>query len=115
MSKILKVLTQHEKFKELWEEYKAMSGKWKLIILTMAVLLVAIVVSSGIMGCATPSEQYVEANYKNANTALPDLIEYISNDEKLSKLDKEVRVKSVHAWWDLIKDSYRRYHAEKVE
>ena len=95
---------------EMVKEFKGMSKKWKITILTLTTLLVAVIVGTGFMGCATASDAYIDANYENANTALPDLITYIEKDESLSDLDKEVRIKSVETWWDLIKYTYESRH-----
>lgn len=86
-----------------------MSTKWKNVIIGLFFLVISLIVVS-FLGCQTASEAYIEANYKNAEVALPDLIEYIENDRELSDLDKEVRKKSVETWWNLIKTSYEDYN-----
>ena len=66
------------------------------------------------VGCKSPDYQYVKANKKNADTVLPDMIEYIEADESLTDLDKEVRINSIREWHELIDTAFEEYTEEEI-
>ena len=81
----------------------------------MRKILIIVVLLFLICGCKSASEQYLDANYANAETALPDLIRYIENDPELDESDKELRIKSIEEWHLLIKETHERLHSDEVE
>ena len=97
----------------MYEEFMGMSTKWKLTIIAIVLLLISTIISSGIIGCKTPSAYYIEANYKNARIVLPDMISYIKNDDSLDDMHKEIRIKAVKKWWKIINQTYEEYQNKK--
>ena len=78
-----------------------MSKFWKTIILFSWILLIGSILF--VSACQTPSQSFVETNYKNSELMLIDLIQYIEQDKTLPDLEKKIRIKSVKEWLKLNK------------
>lgn len=86
--------------RDIWRKFKELTVKQRII--SIVLLLAALcIVASVFSSCASPGVQYINANKNSAELMLPDLIQYIKNDPKLSDIDKEVRIKAVETWLDL--------------
>jgi hypothetical protein len=57
-----------------------------------------------IFGCTNAGDLYIQANRQAAEVMLPDLLEYIQGDGTLSEEEKEIRMKAVEEWLNLIRE-----------
>mgnify|MGYP001400459538 CR=1 FL=1 len=90
------------KFKSIFDEFKGFSIEWKAIVVLLVLLTIGSFVASGIFGIS-PEKSYIEANYSNAELAIPDLIAYIKSDLSLSEQSKVIRIKALEEWLSLNK------------
>lgn len=92
-------------FKDIITEFKGMSMKMK----SLQALMLAIVISCVFLACSSvdPGKAYVEANFEFSKLALPDLVQYIEQDQKLQDIDKKARVESVKQWQKLLESRYK--------
>lgn len=89
-----------------FEEIGGLSMRMKITFGILVCLFLAVFVPVCIVGCVTPNEAYITANYNYSQNALPDLIQYIEKDQALSDLDKVVRKESVQEWKKLLEQAY---------
>lgn len=101
-----KILSVWENIKSYFLELKGLTMRMKVTFGILFFLSVLGILLGGFLGCASPGELYIEANYKFATDTLPDFIGYIEKDESLSNLDKEIRKDSILEWKKLIEMTY---------
>jgi len=89
-----------------YKEIGGLSMKMKITFSVMLCLIIVLIISNGLLGCVTPNETYIIANYKYSQNALPDLIQYIEKDQVLSELDKIIRKESVQEWKKLLEQAF---------
>lgn len=103
---IQKILSIWKAIKEYFLELGGLSMKMKITFGLLLSICSLVIVSSGLIGCMSPQEAYIEANYRCSQTMLPDFVEYIKKDEKLSALDKETRSDAVQEWKKLLEQAH---------
>ena len=93
-----------------WEDIKTMPKTMKITSILLILIIILMVFHTN---CVSPNKAYVKQNYDNGELMLPDLINYIEADKKLTKLDKEVRKKAIVEWLKLNKTMYDRMEGGK--
>lgn len=106
MEYIQKILALWNAIKAYFDELGGLSMKMKITFSFLLSLCVLSILSSGLIGCMTPQAAYIEANYRCSQTMLPDFVEYIKTDSRLSDLDKETRADAIQEWKKLIEQAY---------
>ncbi len=108
-----KIIKMWEEIKDFFKEMGGLSMRMKLTLGILFSFCIILALSSGIVGCVTPNEGYIIANYKYSQNALPDLLDYIEKDFDLSILDKEIRIESVKEWKKLLEQAYNELKAKE--
>lgn len=109
-----------QKILEIWKAIKSyfveigdLSMKMKITFGLLSSICVYAIVFSGIIGCMSPQEAYIEANYRCSQTMLPDFVEYTKKDSALSDLDKATRSEAIMEWKKLIEKAYSEMKARE--
>lgn len=106
MEYVQRILEIWKAIKAYFNEIGGLSMKMKVTFAFLLSICVLLIVSSGLVGCMSPQKAYIEANYRCSQTMLPDFIEYVSSDAKLSELDKETRAGAINEWKKLLEMAY---------
>lgn len=118
MKIISKLSSIFKAIEEYIADFKGLSMKMKItfyILFFFSLIVLIGGVSLFLTGCASPSYAYVKADYENASPALDDLIQYIGKDPNIQPLDKEVRIKSIEKWREMINNAYKQYEKDGIK
>lgn len=66
----------------------------KLAVLAAIVGLIVL----GVSGCTTPAREYIEADRATFDAIAPEYREYVTGDDVLSEIEKDVRLHTLQSW-----------------